>query len=70
MSLDFQAVAEGELTLRLGETVTVEVDDPVDGDGMDRWVYGLNPLNKKRGWFPLSHTKNAQVLAVEAAPGG
>ena len=62
--MEFEADAEGELTLSVGETVTVEKDDPDDEDRMDRWVYGLNPLTEKRGWFPLSHTNNAQVLAA------
>ena len=54
----FEADAEGGLTLSVGETVIVEKDNGDDGNAMDRWVYGLNPLTKKRGWFPLSHTKS------------
>lgn len=67
VTVEFEADAEGELTLSIGDTVTVEKDDPEDGDGMDRWVYGLNPLADKRGWFPLSYTKScASAGGLEA----
>ena len=56
--MEIKADAAGELTLSVGKKVTVEKDDPDDEDSMDRWVYGLKPLTKKKGWFPLSHTKS------------
>eukprot|EP00931_Biecheleriopsis_adriatica_P068542 TRINITY_DN4248_c0_g1_i1.p1 TRINITY_DN4248_c0_g1~~TRINITY_DN4248_c0_g1_i1.p1 ORF type:complete len:627 (+),score=114.76 TRINITY_DN4248_c0_g1_i1:31-1881(+) len=54
---EFISEAAGELTLAIGDTVTVQKDDEAADNNIDRWVYGENHASKSLGWFPLSHTK-------------
>jgi len=64
----FAAETESELTLNMGDRITILQDDAEgSGHSIDRWVYGKNETTQEIGWFPLSYSK-ASEAGMEAVP--
>jgi len=58
----FDSLGEGELALAVDAIIFVTHDpESTRSGGEDRWVYGRNETDDLSGWFPLSHTKLAEV---------
>eukprot|EP00928_Gymnodinium_smaydae_P001537 TRINITY_DN10558_c0_g1_i2.p1 TRINITY_DN10558_c0_g1~~TRINITY_DN10558_c0_g1_i2.p1 ORF type:complete len:601 (-),score=138.99 TRINITY_DN10558_c0_g1_i2:77-1879(-) len=66
---DFAAEGEGEISLTVGDHVTIQSDPEGSTANMHRWVYGQNHSTGEVGWFPLADAsgelEEASTLAAD-----
>jgi hypothetical protein len=64
---EFVGETAGELSLAVGDKITITSDPDENTKNVHRWVYGENHRNKEMGWFPYSHTAFTALDTVEEA---
>eukprot|EP00050_Salpingoeca_kvevrii_P007408 m.296045 g.296045 ORF g.296045 m.296045 type:complete len:354 (-) comp13311_c0_seq1:103-1164(-) len=57
---DFDAAESGQLTLKMGDIITIE------GDVDNNWQYGTNMRTQESGWFPANYIGRPQMDSVSA----
>jgi len=56
----FESQGAGEIGLSIGDRVEVTHDPEESQHNLHRWVYGVNKNTGQKGWFPRSHTTDAE----------